>query len=105
MRQDDCVAADEDVVFHYDRAAGEHALAALTRSRVDAGGVAVETHIWADNRAVADDDFARVLHVAARAYDHVVAKVDVVAVVAVEGCLDDGPVADATRAEHGRYCG
>ena len=101
VREDDRVAADEDVVFNYDRAAGEHALTALARGRVDAGGVAVEADIWTDNGAVTDDDIAGILHVAACADDHVVAQVDVVAVVAVEGSFDDGAVTDATRADKG----
>lgn len=101
MRKDDGIAANEDVVFDCDRAAGEQALAAFARGWVDAGGVAVEAHVWADYGAISDNHFAGILHVAASAYDHVVAEVDVVAVVAVEGCFDDGAVADSTGSDEG----
>jgi len=91
--EDDRVATNEDVVFNYDCAARERALASLSRCSVNARCVAVEFDVRANDDAVANDDLAWILHVAACAYDGVVAEADVVAIVAVEWRLDESAVA------------
>lgn len=99
------MAANEDVVSNDDGTAGEHTLAALSRVRVHTRHVSVEAHIRTDNCSATDDDFTWILHVASSTNDYIITKVDIVAVVAVERRLDDGPVANAAGSDHCRHTG
>lgn len=76
-----------DVDFRGDR--GAIRTTALGTSRVRGGFDRVNSYVRTDGRVVANGNFPRIQELAIHPDGYIAANVDVVAIVAVEGCLND----------------
>ena len=91
------IASDPAILFNHDVAAQGLTTTTLTTSRIDGVGSTHELDVGAEDAPISNRDGAGIRDTAVGANQNIVADIDVVAIVAVEWCLDSAILANAAN--------
>ena len=95
-RKNGHIAANPAVLFDDNVSTECRSAAALTTSGVDGVGGTDELDVGAEDTSIADGDRAGVRDTAVGANEHIISNVNVVAIIAMEGCFDSDFRSNAT---------
>ena len=101
-RQDNHICRNPHIVLNHNRLAVLRALVAVAHPWAGAARARVDAHIGADNHVIPDAHLADIIDQTVPPNRDIAPDADVVPVVAVEGRLDGGVVADAACVGDGR---